>query len=492
MSNATTRTPRGRDLTTKGWLGPLILVSGFVGLALMSDSHQHGLVYFLAVGWGFVGLVVAFAHFRNLDQVSKPPASSLAPASLGSAPLTLGLVLGVAVVVRVLVLLDAPSLSDDIFRYLWDGRVVVAGENPYRLAPQASELASLRDDLWPKTAHRDVPTVYPPVALAVFGIATVLPQPIIAYRVFLLVVDVLSCVLLWRLTRSLHVPRSRTLLYAWNPLVVVEGVGSGHIDLLGVSFVLLALVCLADVSRRRGPSPAIVAGLSAALGVLTKLVPLVLLPLWWIRARRSIGFLVAVLLVLVVVLLPVLLWTGGIPPGLVTYGMSWEFNGPLYEPLWRVLDVVGADDLAKSLLERVKQATGAHDELNPLFELLYPQLMAKLLLGVLLVSIVVLGARQKDLIRGTGQVLGGALLCSATLYPWYILWIVPIAALTLSPFWLVLTLSMQLAYLPRFIGVPLFPWVFLLVWLPPMVVAFVERRRGVPFLQSDQIEDPTG
>ncbi len=486
MSHATS-TPRGQELCR---LGPLVVLIGFGALALISDFRHHGLGYLSGVGLAFVGLALTFAHYRNLDQSSEPPGSE----SDQRVPrLSLGVVLGVAVAARVLVLIPAPSLSDDIYRYLWDGRVVVSGENPYRLAPASPELASLRDDIWRQTAHRDVPTVYPPAALAMFSIATLLPEPIVAYRVILLLFDVVSCVLLWKLAERFQIARSRTVLYAWNPLVILEGVGSGHVDLIGVTFVLWALLSLSrlgrdhgegqsgvhDASQSRGhelASLTVWAGLATALGILTKLVPVVVAPFWWVLTRRSIGYASTVCAILLVTLLPVVWWTGGVPPGLVTYGVSWEFNGPLYEPLWRALDVAGVDAAAKWLLQSVEHMTGAHEALDPLFRYLYPQLLAKLVLGLALIVIVWRGMKSVDLLAGSRWVLGGALLCSATLYPWYVLWIVPLAALTLSPFWLVLTVTMQFAYLPRLVGLELFPWVFVMVWLPPTVAAFAWRR----------------
>ena len=470
---------RSRGLTQLGAVGPLVVLSGFGALALMSDYRDHGWGYLLAVSWIFLGLVVAFVHDRGSDHAT----TALGTADQGnklraggagaSRQLGLGLILVVGVTARLLVLVHPPSLSDDVFRYLWDGRVVLAGENPYLVEPDAQVLAPLRDDLWRQTAHRDVPTVYPPVALSLFSIATLLPRPIVSYRLIVLLLDVAACVVLWRLAVALAVPRRRVLLYAWNPLVVIEGVGSGHVDVVGVLFVLLALGSLvaarddSRIARRRTAR----AGVWAALGVLTKLAPLVVAPLWWRSSSGRQVFLIAFAVVLLVGLVPIGLWSGGVPPGLVTYGVSWEFNGAFHEPLWRTLDALGIDTAAKSALERLKQLTGIHDSLNPLFAYLYPQLMAKAVLAIVALVIVVRGMWSRDLISGTRTVLGGVLLCSATLYPWYVLWIVPLAALTLSPFWLVLTASVQFAYLPRLFGVELFPMGYLLVWLPPSVVS---------------------
>ena len=64
-------------------------------------------------------------------------------------------ILVVAGLLRVLMLPLPPTLSDDVLRYVWDGKVAAAGLNPYRLPPDAPELERLRDDLWERLPHRD-------------------------------------------------------------------------------------------------------------------------------------------------------------------------------------------------------------------------------------------------------------------------------------------------------------------------------------------------
>src|ERR1044072_6125467 len=81
-----------------------------------------------------------------------------------SSGLTLLIVIAFAVVFRLSILFAPPYLSDDIYRYIWDGRVQAAGINPYRYIPAAPELAQLRDDaIFPKINCREIEhTNYPP------------------------------------------------------------------------------------------------------------------------------------------------------------------------------------------------------------------------------------------------------------------------------------------------------------------------------------------
>ena len=74
--------------------------------------------------------------------------------------------------------------------------------------------------------------------------------------------------------------------------------------------------------------------------------------------------------------------------------------------------------------------TGIWTAWNFLYPLLYPQLLAKALLGVGMIAVVVLSLAERDPVAGTGRLFGALLLLAATVYPWYLLWILPFAALT--------------------------------------------------------------
>jgi hypothetical protein len=378
-------------------------------------------------------------------------------------------VLGVALVLRLLALPMAPALSNDIYRYVWDGRVVLSGENPYRLAPEAEELAPLRDDLWLRMDHKEVPTVYPPLALGAFAAAAATPAPLLALKILLTLADLGLCALLLALARSLDLSPWRTIWYAWSPLAVIESAGQGHVDVLAVTAAVAAVLLLAR-HRRWG---AVGAGAAAAAGVLAKLGPLLALPLWARRSRRPVVLLAVAGGLLVLGLLPVVA-TVGVPPGLVTYGVRWEFNGPLFEPLWRGLDLVHADVWVKGLLDRTKEATGRYALFDPLYHYAYPQFLAKLLLAGVLAAALVRSLFERRVLAGTGRLFGWALLASATVYPWYLLWVLPWAALARHRAWLLVCALAPVVYLPGLIdrsGWELFPWVWLAAWGPPGLLA---------------------
>ncbi len=350
-----------------------------------------------------------------------------------------------------------------MLRYLWDGRVAAASRNPYALAPEAAELTPLRDPLWQALPHRAVPTVYPPLAVGAFSIAARLPFPLAAWKVMVTAADLLACALLLALARRLGVPEGRTVWYAWNPLVALEVAGMGHVDAFGVAAVLGAVLLL--VARR----PPVLAGACAAAGALAKLAPLVALPLWGRGAggaRDRIRFWATALALFALACLPVVTATGGVPPGLLIYAKSWEFDGPLFEPLWRLLDLAGAAPRLADVLDELKLQTNRHAFFNHFYPYLYPQFLAKVVLGLALAGVVLTARPEPDLAAGTGRLLGRALLLSATVYPWYLLWVLPWAALRRHPAWLALSVLLPLSYLAQPGGAPLFPWLWLAIWGP--------------------------
>ena len=193
---------------------------------------------------------------------------------------TLALLL--AVVLRLAAMSDKAPLSDDLYRYAWDGVVQTAGINPYRYPPTAPELAHLRDPwLWPAEEPYDdngtqinrpgVRTIYPPVAEAWFFLEHQV-VPLSArdrgYEAVGLLLDLAILAVLLALLRD----RRWIALYALAPLPVLEVVQNAHVDGLAV---LLTLGALALARRGRATSAVVV----LALATLTKVYPALLLPL---------------------------------------------------------------------------------------------------------------------------------------------------------------------------------------------------------------------
>jgi hypothetical protein len=182
-------------------------------------------------------------------------------------------VLIVAALLRGIAFLAPQALSTDAFRYVWDGRVQAAGVNPYRYIPADPALAGLRDtDIYPNINRADYAhTIYPPAAQLFFLAAERVNDSLSGMKLAMLACDGLSLACLVALLRSLQLPPSRVLLYAWHPLPIWEFAGSGHVDALAIALLLLAFL----FAVRRAPAWA---GVALAAATLVKYYPLVTVP----------------------------------------------------------------------------------------------------------------------------------------------------------------------------------------------------------------------
>src|SRR5262249_49077608 len=183
-------------------------------------------------------------------------------------------VLVIAVLTRLALLPATPSLSTDAYRYLWDARVARAGISPYVYPPVAPELAQLRDELIsPRLNHQPWRTIYPPAAELFFSaVGWVAPDSMLALKVALGIGELTALAALLGLLRAREVPEGRLVVYAWNPLLLVEVWGTAHLDAL-----VLPAVVGATWACVRGRA-ALAAALLAA-GTLIKLYPAALAPL---------------------------------------------------------------------------------------------------------------------------------------------------------------------------------------------------------------------
>ena len=163
---------------------------------------------------------------------------------------------------------DAPFLSTDLYRYVWDGRVQRAGIDVYRYIPDDPALASLRDaEIYPHVnRHEYARTVYPPTAQVVFrAIASIWPECDDGAGRDARLRPAGDRVML-RLLTIAGLDPARVLIYAWNPLSVWEFAGNGHVDAVAIG--LLSLAMLARIRGRGAWTGAI---LGAA--VLVKFLP---------------------------------------------------------------------------------------------------------------------------------------------------------------------------------------------------------------------------
>lgn len=264
------------------------------------------------------------------------------------------LILGVALLLRCLFVFAPPQLSDDIYRYLWDGSNLWRNVNPYAAAPAAitppPELATVHA----RINHPDYVTIYPPAAQVVFAGGTALGGTVTGLKIFLVLIDLGLCALVLRLLKRLEMPPWQGVLYAWNPLPILEIAGSGHVDGAGLILLLGAFHLLlpektnaAENSPRHWPF--LFAGALLAGAGLVKLFPFVLTPILFLLVPpcRRLHFFGAFLGTLAALLLPFLPHLSNMATTLESYARHWEFAGFAFNTL---RNLTGSGSTARLLL----------------------------------------------------------------------------------------------------------------------------------------------
>lgn len=352
-----------------------------------------------------------------------------------------------AVALRGIVLLGEPGLSDDVYRYVWEGGLTAEGVSPYAWAPDAPEHAARRAT-WAGTYERmnnpDVSAAYPPAAqLAHAAVVTAAGGPAIedgdravtALRLFFVACDLAVCLLLARWLRTERCDPRRLTAWAWCPLVVIEFAGSAHFDALGI---LLAVAAWTVLPRSRGAREGVGALLLAG-GVLVKWLPLVFLPF---VARKRLRRAVATLAFVALGFLPLTLLEGGFDGlfrGTGAYGLRWQSFNFVFR--W-----------IEPLVPELARDGGPTD----------PRLLARALVGLAFLVLAVLEWRRGgDARRAAWRVIGAFLLLTPTLHPWYLCWIVPLLVLEHRRAWAFVVAVAPLLYWP------LGEWSARGVWVEP-------------------------
>ena len=214
--------------------------------------------------------------------------------------------------------------DDDIHRYVWDGRLQRLGYNPYIVIPSDPAAKRLHTAETRTMNNPDLPSPYPPGAQLFFRAVTAIQESTFALKIAFVVCEFAIVFVLLDVLRYNRQEAHLILTYAWSPLLAVEVAGNGHIDILGA---LLLLVSAAALARRWRATAAVGFGLAVAV----KLLPIILLPIYWKRIRIRDAALGAAVVGLLYV---PFLHHGRIPIGsLGTYIQNWRFNGPVFATL---------------------------------------------------------------------------------------------------------------------------------------------------------------
>ncbi len=352
---------------------------GYGALALLArgDAEPDLPVFFLFVAWTSLPVFSLYLYCHRRGE-----------------PFPLDRLILWAVVFRVCGLAGGPFYEDDFYRYLWDGYRFAATGTPYGVIPEAffgdPGVPAIFHGILDRINYPELPTIYAPVTQVVFLIGYWLkPGSVVALQALLILVDLATIALLLRLA-----PTGNVMLYAWCPLVVKEVAFTAHPDGIGVCLLLAAIV-LSQKHRWWG------AAVCLGMAVGAKIFALVLVPL--VLAGAGFGSWILFGVMLAVLYVPFVLQGGTDIESLLVFAREWEFNSAAFGLLTTVLQPFGA----------------------------------KLVLGLLCAAFWGYyyfrysrsGAREVP--RGD-WLYGIFLMASPVINPWYLLWLLPFAAMTPS------------------------------------------------------------
>lgn len=405
------------------------LVGAWSAIGAVGDTRSEPLA-FLA-GYAVASAAYAWIAWRVVARGRRPSLTAIAV---------------VALLARAAVLPAPPS--DDMARYVWEGRVVVAGESPYLLAPDAPALAPLAARA-PEHAginHPSWTAIYPPFAMAWHaGLAALAPSSFV-FKASFVGVELVVAALVLALLRRRGRPDARVALYLLNPLVIWAVALEGHHEPLAAAWLLAALVAL---DRRRDAR----AGAAWALACASKAFPVVAVVALVGRTRvlRAAG---GALAAAALVTAPFASSGAGLVASLSRFGTELSVNDTLHAVARAALPPTAA---------RIALAT----------------------VGLAVAAWLVLGRRRRsardDATWEAAVLLGTLVLLLPTVHPWYLYGLVPLLCLWPWPGWLALTCTVALTWLPhleiRHTGTwvewrelipleyaPLFAWLAIVAW----------------------------
>ena len=387
---------RGRRGTTPRWYVDAVglwCALGYATLAVL--GRQPGepplTAFFLLIVWTGLPPIGLYLHFRRREE-----------------PFPLSRLLVWAVVFRICGLAGGPFYEDDFYRYLWDGYRFATTGTPYGAAPEDSFIdpgvAPVMQSVLDRINYPELPTIYAPVTQSVFLLGYWLqPGSVAALQAILIGLDLVAVALLLRLA-----PPRNVLLYAWCPLVIKEIAFTAHPDGVGTCLLLAAIVL---ARNRRMQFAAVMLGLATG----AKAFGLVLAPLVLSRARIRHWLLCAA--TLAAVYAPFALNGGSGLDSLQEFARGWEFNSLLF-------------GLLKTAL---------------------PPLEARLALGLAFAAF--WGWYYARYVRTPGRhvprgdwVFGALMAASPVINPWYLLWLLPFAAVFPSIWAWTASLAVLLSY----------------------------------------------
>jgi hypothetical protein len=327
------------------------------------------------------------------------------------------IIVAVAVVIRLMVAIgagEAAVLSDDVYRYIFEGKMVASDYNPFVISPMEMAGSGIADTvIYPHINHPNLPTIYPPLSQYVFTASYLIGgDSLVGFKIVSVIFELATLLVLLLFVRKSGLPEWTYFIYLLSPLVIIEFLYSNHLDILAMPFFVGSLYF---ISQRQATA----SGITLALAALVKLFAFFFIPIFffYLRGKERVWFLLAFVVAFVVVYSPFLLTAGPEAFGsLWKYLGTWQFNGSIHV----------------------------------LFKAIVGEQAARVIVGAMF-GLAVAGLalyRRGDMnpIVRTFWAFGFYIILTPSLFSWYLVWILPLLMVTRNMAFLVLSGTIFLSY----------------------------------------------
>lgn len=368
------------------------------------------------------------------------------------------------IAIRIPFFFDLPHLSDDFYRFMWDGMLLNEGLNPIGRIPVDQHLVDFKDPAFAEMllSNMNSPnyaSVYPTFHQAFFGFAyffsgSKLLTGVNCMRAFIVIAELLFFLIL--LLRGRDNEQNYIYLFLLNPLVVVEGVGNLHFEVVMMPFIAIALIDFSPVRYLRSSVP-------LAGAILVKLTPAILGPLFLFRTKPKFRFyflwsLAFMLFIFLGMLEPWTLFTS-FNDGIGLYFGSFEFNASVYYLFTNLVSsFIGYNAIA----------------------ILAPILA---IVSLCLITFVSWYGRNSNIFEVALVVFLIYLLLSTTVHPWYIIPVVYLAIRSHRELILIWSFTAIFSY-THYIGDVGPKWIFISLEYGLLLLAIIVEGRKRRWLQS--------
>jgi hypothetical protein len=348
-------------------------------------------------------------------------------------PVQTSFLVGIGLFFRLVFLFSIPNLSQDFYRFIWDGRMLINGLSPYLFSP--NDIINTHESIFAQMQilHSGMGTLsaqhfsnYPPIHQLPFVLAALISGKSITgsvavFRIIILSADIGILVFGKKLLKNLKLPERNIFYYYLNPLIIIELTGNLHFEGLMLLFFIIALVFLQQ-------QKSIQSAVFMSFSILTKLLPILLLPLfiYRLKPKKIMRFYAVIALCIIIAFVPFFEFDF-IKNYSNTVGLwftNFEFNSSIY----CLAKILMAHFLGLSLIN-------------------YMVYITPLLMGMILVYFIRRKYKDtKSIIQISLWVLTFYFLIATTVHPWYVCTLVLLSCFTTYRFAMVWSGSVFLSY----------------------------------------------